>query len=216
MELRELLTQLVVTQGRKVVVFSQWKRMLRLAEWATSDLLREGGLRAAYFTGDEGQKYRLGQAHPVEIYSLVSTSGIESRISSIVGDKKALFDGLFDGTTDEVAFEKGGSFLSTVQRLVDPVVIPEFSETTEDPELPADTGDVTDLSPGTPDAASKPPSPAPVAEFGPWMKGVRMERLADGRMRLEAPPEAAATLAAVFEGMAGLFRQAAEEVGQVP
>jgi SNF2 family DNA or RNA helicase len=31
MELRELIAQLVVAQGRKVVVFSQWRRMLKLA-----------------------------------------------------------------------------------------------------------------------------------------------------------------------------------------
>src|SRR5713226_4534175 len=35
MELRELIGQLVLAQGRKVVVFSQWRRMLRLAHWAT-------------------------------------------------------------------------------------------------------------------------------------------------------------------------------------
>ena len=39
LELRELLGQLAVDQGRKVVVFSQWRRMLRLAHWATRDVL---------------------------------------------------------------------------------------------------------------------------------------------------------------------------------
>ena len=43
LELRELIGQLVLAEGRKVVVFSQWRRMLRLAHWAARDLLaREG------------------------------------------------------------------------------------------------------------------------------------------------------------------------------
>jgi hypothetical protein len=35
--LQELLANLVLVQKRKVVVFSQWRRMLELAAWATSD-----------------------------------------------------------------------------------------------------------------------------------------------------------------------------------
>jgi hypothetical protein len=58
LELRQLIRQLVLNQGRKVVVFSQWRRMLTLAHWAVSDLLAEDGLRAGFFTGAEGQKRR--------------------------------------------------------------------------------------------------------------------------------------------------------------
>ncbi|MGQ0505991.1 MAG: DEAD/DEAH box helicase [Myxococcaceae bacterium] len=265
-ELRDLLTNLVVTQGRKVVVFSQWKRMLRLAEWATRDVLADAGARAAYFTGDESQKrrtqnvvdfhddpktcvlfatdaggvglnlqraasacvhldlpwnpavleqrsgriYRLGQANPVEIYALVSSGGLESRIATLVGDKKALFDGLFDGTSDGVSFEKGGSFLATVQRMVEPVILPDPSEAAEDSEVP-ETGDVEDT---VPTVAELKPSVAPAvpvlpSEVTQLMANVRMERLEDGRMRIDAPPEAAASMAAMFEGLAALFRQAA-------
>ncbi len=57
-ELRELIAQLVLAQGRKVVVFSQWRRMLRLAHWVTRDQLAREGVRAAFFTGDESQKRR--------------------------------------------------------------------------------------------------------------------------------------------------------------
>ncbi len=53
-ELRNLIRQLVVEQGRKVVVFSQWRRMLNLAHWATRDLLAEKGFHAGFFTGAEG------------------------------------------------------------------------------------------------------------------------------------------------------------------
>jgi superfamily II DNA or RNA helicase len=58
LELRQLVRQLVLDQGRKLVVFSQWRRMLTLAHWAVSDLLAESGLRAGFFTGQEGQKRR--------------------------------------------------------------------------------------------------------------------------------------------------------------
>jgi superfamily II DNA or RNA helicase len=57
-ELRQLVRQIVLEQGRKVVVFSQWRRMLTLAHWAVSDLLGEGGFRAGFFTGAEGQRRR--------------------------------------------------------------------------------------------------------------------------------------------------------------
>jgi hypothetical protein len=57
-ELRELIANLVVTQGRKVVVFSQWRRMLELAAWAVSDLLAAAGKRAFFFTGQEGPRRR--------------------------------------------------------------------------------------------------------------------------------------------------------------
>ncbi|HOU93788.1 MAG TPA: DEAD/DEAH box helicase, partial [Polyangiaceae bacterium] len=57
-ELRRLIEELVVTQGRKVVVFSQWRAMLRLAEWAIRDVLADAGLGAAFFTGAESQRLR--------------------------------------------------------------------------------------------------------------------------------------------------------------
>jgi len=57
-ELRQLIRQIVLEQGRKVVLFSQWRRMLTLAQWSTSDLLGDNGLRSGFFTGQEGQKRR--------------------------------------------------------------------------------------------------------------------------------------------------------------
>jgi hypothetical protein len=57
-ELREILAHVAVGQGRKVVVFSQWRRMLTLAHWAAAGLLAAAGLRAAFFTGNEGQRRR--------------------------------------------------------------------------------------------------------------------------------------------------------------
>src|SRR5262249_9987241 len=58
LELRPLVRQLAVDQGRKVVVFSQWRRMLILAQWAVGDLLGDNGLRSGFFSGTEGPKRR--------------------------------------------------------------------------------------------------------------------------------------------------------------
>src|SRR5206468_8773472 len=41
--LREILESLCVEQERKVVVFSQWRRMLLLAHWAVADILDAAG-----------------------------------------------------------------------------------------------------------------------------------------------------------------------------
>ena len=60
-------------------------------------------------------------------------AGIESRIADLVGSKKALFTGLFDGTSDEVAFERSGGFLSRIERVVVPAISP----------APARPGDVS-------------------------------------------------------------------------
>lgn len=256
-EFRELVANLVVTQGRKVVVFSQWKRMLHLAQWAVSDLLAGSGVRAVQFTGDESQKrrtqnvvdfhddlntrlffatdaggvglnlqraasacvhldlpwnpavmeqragrvYRLGQTRPVEIYSLVADEGIESRIASIVGGKKALFDGLFDGSSDAVNFEGGSSFLAKLQETLEPTLeaepVPLAEAAEPQPDEPDPEPDVSDTV-------------APVsAASSQLMAGVTMQRLSDGRLVLEAKPEVAAVLASVFEGIAAMFKQQA-------
>jgi superfamily II DNA or RNA helicase len=55
---RGLIEQIVLGQRRKTVVFSQWRNMLRLAEWSIRDLLAEAGMRAVFFTGAESQKLR--------------------------------------------------------------------------------------------------------------------------------------------------------------
>ncbi len=57
--LAELLRSIVIEQRRKVVVFSQWRRMLQLAEWATRDLLHEAGVRGEYFSGQERPQQRI-------------------------------------------------------------------------------------------------------------------------------------------------------------
>jgi SNF2 family DNA or RNA helicase len=57
-ELRRLVRDVVLDQGRKVVVFSQWRRMLRLAAWSLGDVLGDAGQRAVFFTGAESPRQR--------------------------------------------------------------------------------------------------------------------------------------------------------------
>lgn len=274
LELRELIGQIVLTQGRKVVVFSQWRRMLRLAHWATRDQLAREGIRATFFTGEEGQRrrtqnivdfhddpacrvlfatdaggvglnlqraasacinielpwnpavleqrigriHRLGQRRPIDVYNLVSEPGIESRIADIVGSKKALFSGLFDGKTDEVAFQRSGSFLSRIARVVAP---PLISEQTRAADVAGREEDGTereidavvaagDESRDAPGAVVPGPGPIPSAvEIQRLVSGLTIQRTAGGGLVVEAPPETASTLAALFSGMAQLFQAAA-------
>lgn len=57
-ELRRIIRDVVSEQGRKVVVFSQWRRMLRLAAWSLGDVLGDAGQRAVFFTGAESPRQR--------------------------------------------------------------------------------------------------------------------------------------------------------------
>jgi superfamily II DNA or RNA helicase len=272
LELRELIAQLALAQSRKVVVFSQWRRMLRLAHWATRDELARAGVRAVFFTGAEGQRrrthnlvdfhddpacrvlfatdaggvglnlqraasacinvelpwnpavleqrigriHRLGQRRPIDVYNLVSEPGIESRIADIVGSKKALFTGLFEGTTDEVMFERSGSFLSRVERVVTPAISPvprraEDASPADDDGVEREIDAVVASGDESGDGAIDPvPGPADsAAMIQRLVGGVTVQRTATGGLVIEAPPETASTLAALFSGMAQLLQAAA-------
>jgi superfamily II DNA or RNA helicase len=216
--LRTLIEQIVVGQRRKAVVFSQWRTMLRGAEWAIRDLLEAEGMRAVFFTGAEstaqreraiadfhddaavsvmflsdaggvglnlqraasccvnlelpwnpavleqriGRIYRLGQELPVDVYNLVSEEGIEGRIAGLLDTKRALFDAVFDGSSDAVRFDGHGSFMESVHKLVDPAdAALQSAAEGEDDELPvdeavilADVGDAT-LEPGADHGATR-------------------------------------------------------------
>jgi hypothetical protein len=276
-ELRELVMALAVTQERKMVVFSQWRRMLRLAAWAVSDVLGDHRLRAVFFTGEESQRrrtqnlvdfhddpaarvlfatdaggvglnlqraasscvnlelpwnpavleqrigriYRLGQQRPIDVYNLVADSGLEGRIAALVGDKRALFHGLFDGSSDEVRFERGGSFLSRIEQLVPAVTETSADAGEDDGEAGSggsdSTGSVEASGAGDAarDGAMAAPRPAaagsgmrPAVDAGvlhSLIGQIRVERLADGRLAVEAPPDSAAVLADLLRQVAGLL-----------
>ena len=277
MELRRIVESVVVEQKRKVVVFSQWRKMLRLAAWAVGDILGDAGHRAVFFTGAESQAqrtrnivdfhddpdatvmflsdaggvglnlqraasccvnlelpwnpavleqrigriYRLGQQQPIDVYNLVSEQGIEARIAALVATKRALFTGLFDGTTDEVQFEGGrSSFLLDVEKLVPEVPDLRGVQQAQDKgdDGTAERGEAAELDAAEPVKTAPPVPSLDSGEPGPpatTMPGVpalfaalRVERTASGGLRLEAPPEAAASLVALFEGMASLLGKA--------
>lgn len=137
-----------------------------------------------------GRIYRLGQTSPIDVYNLVSEEGIEARIATLVEHKRAVFSGLFDGTTDTVMFEGQASFLEGMKKLVDPVPVP----------LPA-AEDVDAVA--EPAVASGEPAPASAVEpAGAPLGQLAIERLADGSLRIAAPPELAAPIAALLEQLA--------------
>ena len=173
-EFRDIIRGLLSQDDVKIVVFSQWQRMLRLNHWAIHDLLKELEVEAVFFTGKENQKrrtenvirfhddpnvriffasdaggvglnlqkaasvclnlelpwnpavleqrigrvYRLGQKKPVQVYNLITQDSIEERITALVGQKKAVFNELFDGTSDEVHYEENSSFYEQVQSVM--------------------------------------------------------------------------------------------------
>jgi len=271
-ELREIVEQVAIGQGRRIVVFSQWRRMLRLAHWAVEDLLEGHGLRAAFFTGKESQRrrtrnvvdfhddpatrllfasdaggvglnlqraatccinlelpwnpavleqrigriYRIGQTQPVDVYNLVAEEGIEARIATLVSDKRAFFEGLFDGASDEVRFEGCGTFLDRLEKIVEPPVVPELQVEEAEGEEGEEGGDgaVEALLLAADESRDREVEPAarPAAsDLGGMLRSLRVERTKSGGLSIEAPPESAAALAQVFEVFASLLRTAADD-----
>jgi superfamily II DNA or RNA helicase len=313
LELRNLVEALVIDQGRKVVIFSQWRRMLKLADWAVSDLLSGPGKRSLFFTGAESSKlraqslvefhddphasllfltdaggvglnlqcaanacinleqpwnpavleqrigriYRLGQKHPIDVYNLVCEDSIEGRIAGIVGAKRILFKGVFDGTTNEVRFEGEASFAAEVRRLLDLTVpeapaiasalpldsdAPSEDATSEPPDV-ADTDTVVEVAAALTTGESTTVEAATVElladdEFGTKVarqvaakesssstqqgfpaphdvqrlfEQLRISQTEDGCLRVEAPKEAARTLAAVLESLGRMLRDVADD-----
>jgi hypothetical protein len=150
-----------------------------------------------------GRIYRLGQRRPIDAYNLVSEPGIESRIADVVGAKHALFTGLFDGTTDEVAFERAGSFLPRIERIVTPALEPatprgrEAADVEDDPaerEIDAvvTAGDESrdPLAPAVPEPMAAPSA----ADVQRLCSGLTVQRTDRGGLVIEAPPETASTL----------------------
>ncbi|MEO5769845.1 MAG: DEAD/DEAH box helicase [Polyangia bacterium] len=298
-QFRTLVEDVAVTQGRKIVVFSQWRRMLRLAEWSLRDILERNRLRAAFFTGAEsqvvrtrslvdfhdepdvrilflsdaggvglnlqhaasccvnlelpwnpavleqriGRIYRLGQSRPIDVYNFVNEYGIESRIATLLSTKKALFSGLFDGTSDEIRFDGKTSFLADVERLVGDIPgqanqgqqrglvsetsaegESEFGSVPDEPspaplldeeaagsaavDSPSEPSRLPEpdlfVSPPSPEVFADAPSPPP-SSVGELFGRITSRRTHEGGLILEAPPEAAAELAALFAGMASLM-----------
>jgi len=278
LQLRDLLRALVAEQGRKVVVFSQWRRMLSLANWAVADVLADSGRRAVFFTGKEqarrrtqnlvdfhddpavsvlfasdaggvglnlqraasacinlelpwnpavldqriGRIYRMGQDKPIDVYNLVSQGCIEARIANLVADKRQLFRGLFEGTSNEVSFEGSASFMAGLKQIVatpkddaEPAESEAFVEldaaegnASVDHEIDAlvDAGDERDTKSTPPTVAL----PAVDTNLLSALSQLKIRTTPDGRMHIDAPPDAAAALAQLFSGLARMLESAGQ------
>ena len=282
LELRELISSLVVTQGRKVVVFSQWRRMLDLASWAVSDVLAADGRRALFFTGQEGSRrrtqnlvdfhddpraailfltdaggvglnlqkaanacinlelpwnpaileqrigriHRHGQKRPIDVYNLVSRGCIEERIATLVADKRALFNGVFEGTSSDLKFDRSSTLLQMLERLSPEIpketapsgVAAEAVEGADDQLTPGAVAEpsaqdwsreaeelVAAADPAGEGDAPAVPRPPSEGDISGLFAALRVERAEDGAIRIEAPPTAARALMTLFKGMAQLM-----------
>jgi len=174
-EFRRVLGDLLDVKDQKVVVFSQWERMLRLSELVGRGVLKERGASSVVFHGGIPQKkrgaeiqrfledpsarvfystdagslglnlqstancvvnleipwnpavleqrigrvHRQGQKKSVEVINLVTQGSIEERIYHLLGQKKALFAGLFSNEK-EITFTplQASSFMDKVQKLM--------------------------------------------------------------------------------------------------
>ncbi len=179
-----------------------------------------------------GRIYRPGQRQAINVYNLVTVASIEGRIAGIVSDKKALFAGLFDGDSNEVRFERSASFLGQLERILEPARAPEPSEETPEEEgaeereierlvaAADETGEPAPAPEELPasraeEGVARLPPPAEAAapraepsEIRRLLSDVTIRRREDGGLAIDAPPQAAEGLAALFEGMARLLREA--------
>jgi superfamily II DNA or RNA helicase len=64
--------------------------------------------------------HRMGQQRPVQVFNLVTRDSIEERVLRTLERKRALFEGVFSGASDEMALDGLGNqaFLATVRELV--------------------------------------------------------------------------------------------------
>ena len=159
-----------------------------------------------------GRIHRLGQSQPIDVYNLVAQDCIESRIAKLVANKRALFEGLFDGTSDEVRFEHSGSFISNVARIAAPVKAPP-----DEPEGAGDDDrameheleqilDAADESGDEAKEAAAVPLASSPEQIRQLFSQLKVTSTPEGGMRIEAPPAAAQSLASLFEGLANLLK----------
>lgn len=153
----------------------------------------------------------------------------------MVASKKALFSGLFDGTTDEVRFDGKTGFLADIERIVEPATLDLPAQDELEAETDAEEAHGPETAPPPP--ALSAPGAAPVPVVGEVAGGsgalalpsepvpanalrdaatpsstllgrLRLTRAEDGAVRIEAPPEAADELLGLLEGLVALLHQA--------
>jgi superfamily II DNA/RNA helicase len=163
-----------------------------------------------------GRIHRMGQRRPIDVYNLVTQDSIEARIAALVSDKRAFFKGLFDSASNEVRFERSASFLSRIHAIVAPArpaALPAAAEADDEPEsvlaAEAEAAVADDPRDVVEPAAQAPAAPTPEG-LRQLFSSLDIRPQPNGHLRIDAPPEAAAMLATLFESMAGLLRRAAD------
>lgn len=121
------------------------------------------------------------------------------------------------GQPTRCPLERSGSFLSRIERIIAPAIAPAVAA--EDVSAPEDAATEREIdavaaagdeSRDAPGAAVAVPEPiASAAEIRRLVSGLTVPRTAGGGLVIEAPPETASTLAALFSGMTQLLQSAA-------
>jgi hypothetical protein len=156
--------------------------------------------------------HRPGQKDPIDVFHLVSENSIESRIAGLVGQKRAVFNALFDGSSESVLFDRSTSFLSQMRALYEderPAPRPTKAQraTADAADEPLDI--VEDLPAS---AASEPSTTLPTAppdEAPETSAAFRVVRRPDGGLSIDVPPALAPALASVFASLADALRGSA-------
>jgi hypothetical protein len=175
-EFEKVISDLLADPTQKVVVFSQWERMIRLAEIFSRETLEALGCKSVLFCGSVplkkrellvrrfiedpatrvffstdaggvglnlqaasncvvnleipwnpaileqriGRVHRMGQKKSVQVLNLISSECIEERIFNLLGQKKALFSGIFDEGTSNIRFDamQKASFAEKIKMIV--------------------------------------------------------------------------------------------------
>lgn len=182
-----------------------------------------------------GRIYRNGQKSPVDVYQLVCSTGIESRIDALVGSKRKIFNGLFDEGTDTVSFDKQGRFCERLERIIEPLVpgitpgdtnanedetVTENDVGSSDQSLPDLTEeamlDVPHTSTTKTSFSKQEQPPEDRSDFLTSSKlnqvfsTVKITRSEDGHLQIDAPPEAANAIGFMFQAMADLMKNAGQ------
>jgi SNF2 family DNA or RNA helicase len=210
-ELRELISSLAVTQKRKVVVFSQWRRMLELAAWSVSDLLAGEGLRALFFTGQESTRRRtqnLVDFHddPKAAVLFLSDAGgvglnLQKAANACINLELPWNPAVLEqriGRIHRLGHKRPIDVYNLVSRAcIEAIEVEQMVDAAEPLKQDAPSAE----QPFVPALATGLEIP-PVARL---FDALRVERGADGSLRIEAPPQAASALASLFDGMARLL-----------
>jgi len=145
-------------------------------------------------------------------------------------EKQAFFKGLFDGGSNEVCFERSGGFLKQLERIMEPVLVPsskvqlkalpDENASVEETEQSAELNDESvatetaeQASPETVVVTSPISSDRIVSQLAvqpsdmqQLFSSVQVSLTDDGGMVFKAPRETAGQLAALFGGIAQMFR----------